>query len=249
MHINIPVLLFAALIGVREAGRRDVPPPTIEWGESVNGLSLGLFLTKTEFNLGEPIEITVFIKNDSEEVLHLPGYPAPWYFTIIAMDKDRKLLPQRTPPSAGGGSSTPVQPGKTKAYTLDLNEFLVITNADQFLITVKRFFRDKTGDQSALSRNVSVTVRSKSGKIPEHATAEYSAAPPVRSSMAQNPSTNDSMDSHELPDTNGFTVVQSPSSDFRRFTIGKKFGAGFVIGLLALILAILWRAARRKPEA
>jgi hypothetical protein len=257
MQIGIPLLFFAALIGVREAARRDVAPSTVEWGEPVNGVSVGFFLTNTEFRVGEPIEITVFIKNDSEEVLRLPSHPAPWHFAIIATGKDRKPLSRRPPPSTDGGSSNPVQPGKTKAYNLDLNEFLVITNADDLVITAKRFFRDKTGDQSALSGNAVITVRGKSAdpsgearsSVEQHSAAKTPVQKPnpVTDAPPQSSTENDSVSRSKSPAANAMPLTAATEGP--GFTPAQKVGIGILAALLALTLVIIWRVTGRKPQA
>lgn len=261
----VALVFVAALLGPRERALRDVAPPSVEWGEPVNGVSVGLYFTKSEFRLGEPMEFTAFIKNESEEVLWVPNQPQTWYFDISATGKDRKPLANRSRASSGVVSTFPVQPGKTKAFDLDLNKFLVITNADEIVIAATHFFRDKTGDHSALSRNAVIRVL-------EGRTDASNTSSPASSSISQDSPTADLpnvipegtgnrsgrfLKANSAAVGNSSSVSRpsktspplanaSPVSGSGGFPRAQKLGISVAAALLLLLLAILWRASRRK---
>lgn len=46
----------------------------IAWGEQVNGLRLGLTLNRSDFQKGEIVEFTAYLKNDGKASTNIPGF-------------------------------------------------------------------------------------------------------------------------------------------------------------------------------
>ncbi len=213
----------------------------IAWGEPVNGISVGIIFSNATFRAHEPVEATVLVRNDSSEVLFLPTYPPTWYFDIMATSPTGLRFPRLPTVGSTTGARAQLQPGAMKAFNLNLQDFVAITNAEQLVITAIRHFKDGTGEHSAKSGSVGITVSSAESAPPTSKSVQEgipangaNGEQAARTRMvAKSPASSSS------PGNNSSSLAnRTPDASAKR--------AGLGASLLVLLLAVFWRAARRK---
>jgi hypothetical protein len=133
------------------------------WGEPVNGISIGIFFSKTEFARDEPVNAIVLVKNNSAETLQALNVPLRHRFEVIATGQDRAALTQQPRPSLTGvsGGMLSVQTNQMVAYRLNLRDFLVITQPNELVVTAVYGFKDKSGHHQGISGNAIIRLTGK----------------------------------------------------------------------------------------
>jgi hypothetical protein len=251
----IPILLGISILLNRAA------EPQIEWGRAIEGFSIGLALSNSIYTVNEPMLVTMYIRNETTENKSLPVSTVDVFWSFAGTDASGH--PLRAKPfetEISGIASILLSPGAVDSVTVNLRDFLAITNSGDFLINAKRIIDRKI---IGLSGNAMVRVFA-NDSLSENLTS----VPPNSSSakvanLGLRRTTNHSFDSLQHhseapslpPSSKSMAGVApplggtQPISDSHAFSSGQKIGAGIVAGLLAALFAILWRAARRKPEA
>ncbi len=244
------------------------------WGEPVKGITLGLGAPKKQQGLNSAISVTAVVRNDSQEMLRLLNSPVEEVFQMFGSGADRRpvSLKPHEPVGSFGGTYL-LQPGTSVAYELFVHDFLVITNTGEFVFTAKRLFADKIGAQEAVSGNVAVKIvpngstESNDNEVVGHLTTVPYARSPFGGHIHGNTgavitaaanagsiqagiertaprAASSLMARTELP----IQVSAVPRPETAALSRTQKLGNGIIITLVALLLAILWRASRRAGD-
>jgi hypothetical protein len=221
------------------------------WGDSVGGFSVGIVVSNSVYPLDAPVPVTVHVRNDSTTPNHIAVQPLEYFLSFIATDEARRQLrPKPVPADISGISGFPLPPGAIHSETVDLRNYLFLTNAGKIVLTVKWLVERTT---FAFSGNAVMEIAGSPKETTE-------AGNPINST-AKNPFTTAALAEPMAPTAAGnVSVVSKPGtarplahtttiSNAHSFSSAQKVSAVIIVGLLAVLLAILWRAARRKPEA
>jgi hypothetical protein len=229
-----------------------IEQPTL-WGQAVNGFSVGLSVSNTVSSFGQPLFATVSVRNDSDAQQWLTITPFEVLTSFIATDENRRQVEVKRrdveSPSAPGSRSLPLSPGGVWSDTVNLHDFLILTNSGDFVVTAKRSIRPNS---FGLSENVLLRLTGESSSTGKTSTILTSAATSHVAFSNFNTgavSARGRSSSPNPPGANAAPAVQhEPVAPASSFTLAQKMGTGIVAGLAALILLILWHAARRKPQ-
>ncbi len=99
---------------------KDVPKPAIAWSEAQNGLQLGLSVSKARFAPGEPIPMTIWLRNTGRKPLAFPAGER-WHVSFAPSIWSAALAPEgegrRWPVSEG----ITLKPGEEKSFPMTID--------------------------------------------------------------------------------------------------------------------------------
>ncbi len=252
------VMFLVAGIGIASALAQELQ---IHWGDTVNNFSVGLSVSNSTYALEKPILVTVHLRNDAQVARTTPAIPPRYLLSFVAADTlGNQVEPKKMDEYDGSVTSWELGPGQMRTETVDLRDFLFLTNDGTFAITARRLLGwpnfGISGNAVIEVGTTNATPRGMSNRSPT------SSVPIARPTVATAKTTNRNsaslnvnaavVASPAVVSTAGAALPlasNSPVNDRRPFSSGQKIGAGIIAGLLAVLLAILWRASRRKPGA
>ncbi|HEY0550156.1 MAG TPA: hypothetical protein VGF13_11195 [Verrucomicrobiae bacterium] len=251
---------------------------TWNWGTVSEGIVMGTRFTKITYAAEEPIELQILVRNVSEQATHFAGGLAPTDdFKIAVSDGENRLVPELRDlvPSTGsdfqrrlnktimraGSKPFPLPPETQHIYLIRLDELFDLDRSGRYFVTATHgvpkldgsgYGEVRSGVATAdFSRNTKQTF-SKSPTNLNHGVPRVQNEPQDNSS-ARNASSTSSNPLSASEGTNARlpnpTTTASSTSATKFFPPTRPVGIGILVVLLAPVLFILWRAARRKPEA
>jgi hypothetical protein len=216
------------------------------WGNSENGFSVGLAFSNTAYHLDKPIPVTVFVRNESAAVLSLPIAPLPFFWSFSATD-DHRAMVKAKPQSDGDGSviSTMLSPNAVETATLDLRDYLYITNSGRYVITAKRLLG---WPNFAFSGGAIIDILSD-----DQLNVSDQKAPAAPNALT-------AVDVHNLPNgTTSFGEQETLHLPISTARDGHGSGTdrdspksrtriviGIIAGLVVFVLSVVWRARMRE---
>ncbi len=257
-------VLFLIALVVRLA-KVQAQESQIYWGESIEGFSVGLSVASSKYNLEKPILVDVYLRNDTKADRPTIAIPARYLISVVATDNARRPVPPKPEFGYDGSLSLrDLHPGQVKKETVDLRDYLYLTNSGTFAVTVKRLLAWPTFalSGSAMLELASTNAAGAANPV-RNSAATAQTVRPVQNSTADNTSAtkhtpardNSSTTEGSSANSKPKDAAASPSAavasslaETKSFTPTQKVGTGIIAALVALLLAILWRAARRKPE-
>jgi len=76
-----PVAKVASPVSAPVASKKPAATTQVAWGEAVNGLRAGLSAKRPNFVYGDPIPLTLHLRNDGKERQEVPGYKFLWWYS------------------------------------------------------------------------------------------------------------------------------------------------------------------------
>jgi hypothetical protein len=248
MRTVLFLIAFVALTKVR------AQEPQIYWGESLDGFSVGLAVPHSPYTFEQPILVDVYLRNDTEAARPTIAIPARYLVSFTATDDARRPVPPK-PEFGYDGSVTSKElgAGQMQKETIDLHDYLYLTNSGSFAVTMKRLLSSPNFALSGnamlelVSTNAANTVSPVRNSGPNH----NSTVPVKQDSAATNASSKDVSTTSKSSDAVATALppvsVVSPLAETKSFTSTQKIGMGILVVLAFGLLAILWRALCRKP--
>jgi hypothetical protein len=230
-----------------------------QWGERGPQMSLAIQFSNTVFRLGDPIKITVYVRNESKQPVHL--FYSPWRFDFIAVNEAGHAVTRRSVDGSAGISDrgTFLSPSEIFKYRYDLSQLLYMTNTGRFTVTAGR----KDGGTYFYSKPVTIEVLPAESVIATNADVSPKVPPTITSSVSAGSSNAVPLSpppapfaAEAKPQLSTKTHAPSVSSsaagvphDDSESNFAKKVGVGLLVLLATVAGFILWRASRRKSEA
>lgn len=254
---NFFVVAFLSATVVIEAAL-----PEVFWGEATEAFELGLSFEKVEFRHGEPIIATVIIRNFSGRDRLIPAFVQPDlnYEFIITRDRGEgipKVEQMRMGSYLGG---IPIGANVSETNQIRLDQKFDFARPGTYVVTASRQVApsSREGEITLASEKISLRSGNALIRITEVAGSDsvHNASIPPSAPRVQNSANaqikNLPRESATTPKVNSSSETPlppagtSPSILLARFTSVQKIGGGIIACLIVLLLAILWRASRRK---
>lgn len=247
--------LLILLIATAAAQTQDLH---VYWGESVDGLSLGLAVSNAPYALDKPVLVHVHLRNDTRVDKQLLVGPLPrTIFSFVATDSSRKFVEAKPVEGYDGSvAGRLLSPGQIKTEIVDLRDYLYLTNGN-FVLTAKRLLYWPT---HALSGNAIIEVVSTNQSTPATIVTQHSVTSMTllakTNAADENNSTIASAMSRSAPLPSAVmsgstervlkSVPESQTTNQGKMTRFEKTATGTIIVLLALVLFIFLRAKGRR---
>jgi hypothetical protein len=227
------------------------------WGEEVDGVQLGLSIQQTDFPAGKPIDVLILLKNGSDQLRRLPTlFPAAmnYKFSIMAEGNESLSPLSKGPQPFSGVSGLPLPPRSELTNEVNLASLFDLSRPGSYRVSVSRSLQSTSGEVQIYSGSATIQVVKDNGEIPNVSTSTIPNVAMPRAAnrnfdLRRNGSTagRNSANASQSVDEVARPLANAPSiSNTHSFSFGRKTGVGIIAGLLAVLLAILWRAARRK---
>ncbi len=252
------------IFGVFAASVRGADVPTV-WGEPASGFQLGIRLSKPTMELTNLLSVEAILRNTAPTARSITTPHSIENFRLIATDSNNFNVLTRDPleghgsVSLGPGAIT-MEAGEERKVPLDIGMFLQWKHAGPYLLTAVEEIHDLNGLQIVLkSGNAALHLVANDGDMNKVAPGP-SKAQVIQESEGNRVSSGTSkqakgpfaLQSPAPPKSNSEVALPlasaPPMSANNSLRPGFKWGMGIIASLLALVLAILWRAVRRKPE-
>jgi hypothetical protein len=261
---GIAAILFATVIFESRSEE-------LVWGVDGEGFQLAIAFEKTTFQKGEPIFATVVVKNASRGVRYLIGSlpPSPhreYSFTVIR--DGSQLLSAISPlPTMSRGQQTRMEADMIVTNRFQIDSLFDLSEPGNYVITATLAIAPVSISQNPYPL-MAATNRIQSGSAIISVAADVGQTASDRSPFmisnvevvgttgrSSNSLNNYSGNGTSSPDiSKSTTMVATPLASAPPFSetgppsSGQRAGIAVIVGLSGLLLAILWRAARRKPE-
>ena len=161
-------LLFAVLSSINilgDVGQKNKPVDPKEWGQSLNGFQLAVFVTKETFETNEPVSVVLVISNITDHAFSIGKADANICYKFTVLDIAGKQVPMT---SFGEHSQRFIEGSWVVPFTLKGHE----TDKSQFELS-KFYDVSKPGKYSLfVSRRVPVFSTEATGAEPKQ-TAHY----------------------------------------------------------------------------
>lgn len=246
--------------------RQAEDDPEGNWGDVINGSQLSVRLDKEQYAFGETLVAHIIIRNLGSEVLAYP-FSFPDLETQISIIDDRyqsvsRLKPPSERPQVVSGGAMQIRPGWQRKYDFRIDTLYKFSTPGTYSINVSRpVYGPNSTRVMVASRNVLVKIMAegdsttnspnstpaqRGSKSPHNGEGIVNShtAPQRQSATAVPPASTGIMANASLPSNTG-----ASSGEAEHFLAKNKIGIMGVIVLVTLLLTILWRAARRKPNA
>jgi hypothetical protein len=246
--------------------RIELPPVEsleIAWGEAVNGIALGLYISNRTFGVEEPLIVGVYLRNESSGMRDLSeAEPLKWVLSFLATDEHRQLLPNRLSEGRNFGSfyGGSFPSGASKRYKVNLRDYLLTSNAHQIVVTAKW----KGEDGELISGNVIASLahnssaRVQESDLPQTRLAAFSEKLDHidynggllfltnRSSKFNAPENSPRGVCVAVPEGENKPTSFARIPETGKFGWVQKVGVGICGGLVFLLVAICCRASMRE---
>ncbi len=235
------------------------------WGEDREGFQIGILFEKVDFQKGEPIKATLILRNLTATTGLPIRFNPPEAAYRFSVTRDSAIPVVNTSPrrySLAGYLTMAPDSFETNEVRLDLN--LNFSEVGTYSIAATRFVPPQSKSEPApLSEHIE--ARSGTAVINVQESLGHTITTPVLTTPNASGGTGTRLDylrnnSTAVGGAPSVTVsksnvepapaiaIASSISDGQSFTSVQRTSVGIIAGLLALLLAILWRAARRKRE-
>jgi hypothetical protein len=264
---------FETALTAKESRPADRDPEG-NWGEANNGAQLSVRFDRTVFHLGEPVLANVFLRNITNRPLSrgIPrgtGFDSALCRFIVTGPGDKPTTRVEQPSFRGFSGSVrnaTLYPKAQWKSPVCLNDIFKMDEPGTYLVTGLAGAEDPTVEirsRRVLIQIVAEQLAEKSEEviaeqfhglasftnsakaespapITGHPVSKGSSQPSARTSLS--PAVSSASNPVSTPPLASVTQTTVAT----HFTPAKKFGAGIITAMLAVLLAILWRAARRK---
>lgn len=228
--------------------------PQIFWGVPLNGFSIGLSVSNSPYDLTKPVLVTLYVRNDAPAGQTLPIAAPYCFYSFVGIDNSGNPLPaNRTGEGCDGSvAGLDLGPGGMRSETVDLRDYLHLTNNGTFVITAKRLigwpnfaFSGNTTIE-VVSTNAPDAVLSMQNRIANGNPAVVGTSAGIIQHTVPSPVPVHSPDSVKLAVASSSTPLTTTEPiAVRQFTTAQKLGSGIATALLALLLVIIFRANAR----
>jgi hypothetical protein len=178
-----------------------------------------------------------------------------WFFEFEVMDQDKIVLPKKEHSNISSGVATvPLFKGQQQSFDLDVREFVTITNASTLSVKVRRAFHIGTEKfvvgSEACALWVGGGAPAQANRTEKSGSAESTFRPSAKTPATMIQTSNGTQTYSAISNSIGATprALAGPvtATDVDNSSSSKKVALGAVAGSVAVVLTILWRAARRK---
>ncbi len=247
--MKLSLLLFTVAVSLPIEARN------IYWGESIHGVSMGLVFSNQAAALNQPIMATVIVRAETEDV-RIQVHPRELFFDFDALDENGSALPKRSRSHMFSGVATRLlSKGQQEVADFDLRDVFFITNSASLSVMARRSFFvgaekfiAESGKSSVLIGNSNEFQRIRPS--PSDFSASQQAPITRRSFGTQRAELRERSAARASESTLSISnMTGGPSNTLSTFNPVRKIGTGILAVLALVLLAILWRASRRKPEA
>jgi hypothetical protein len=250
--------------------------PEGNWGEASNGAQLSVRFDRTVFRLGEPVLANVFLRNVTNTPLShgIPrgtGFDSSLCRLIVTGPGDQPTARVEQPSFRGFSGSVrnaALYPKAQWKSPVCLNNIFKMDEPGTYFVTgltgagnPAAEIRTRTvaievvaNDSTASPTDAAGTLRNGFNKPITHIRADDntttvpgSISQPTSVSASSSRIASSALDISNEPASAALTVATA-STTSNTHALSPQTCIGIIAGLLALVLVILWRAARRKPE-
>jgi hypothetical protein len=241
--------------------------PEGNWSAPINGVQLSIRFEKTVFRLGEPIMTHVIFRNIGDVPLKRTfasgkGFVSKLCGFIVTRD-DREPVERTGEQHLTSVKERTLYPKAQWKSPVILNEMFKMDTPGSYHITGMTGVGKPPEEIRTATVLVQVVADASLSKDPAVVTPNSPPALPAIPNVVTPRTVDQSFDSirSEAGATRSSSLVSKPAAgatplasvpptkDLHSFSSLQKAGMVLLAGLLAVLLAILWRAARRKPEA
>lgn len=249
------------------------PSQELFWGNDQEGFQLGLYIEKTSVQTGEPIVATVVARNTSDVARRLPIllFPNTPYHFIVTRDRAEIVrLPEN--PKLGKFVNESIGPNVSVTNQVRLDSQFDLTKPGTYVVTALRSIPPASvsdreyppiTDMFNLSSGNAIIRIVENTNIVASNGSPTSAQSPIPNSTTENPASRSGRPSakprhfavpgNKAAASGSSTSVSkasplaeaSPLVNTGGVTRSQKIAMGIIAALLAMLLAILWRASRR----
>jgi len=265
------VLLLSGTASLR-GNEPVISPPIVYWGDPVEGLQLGLYFDKVTYSDDEEIFAYLIITNVSHQAHELRGnwagiLPAV-RFIVTGPDRLPPPLKSRFPDRAFGASTNMLAPHEARTSSYRLRWIFDIVDRGDYVVTAEMKLRRSDRPIQIMSENAMVWIaggspiyrlakeevlrkreeQQRSSTVfkqqfpPEQAERLHARRSSGEARMSGSQSATGSTSPSIIVPMPGVT----PIAGGHPLSATQKIAIGIIAALLALLLAILWRASRRK---
>jgi len=150
--IAAPMCLAFAAAAVGAVSADLKPWSSRQSGPAKNGLALAAYTESPRVDLGQPIQLTIEIRNVSSHDVYIMGGDAGINYSFGVVDTSSgKMLPQLEVPRGGGGIyglNMRVGPRQAWFLTFRLDDYVPIEKPGTYLVTVSMRDVRRSEDQS-----------------------------------------------------------------------------------------------------
>jgi hypothetical protein len=224
----------------------------IHWGQRVNDFSVGLSVSNATFAMDQPILVEVHLRNDASVPRSIAVIPQRYLLSFVATDAARKLVePQKVDGYDGSVAGLDLSPGQIRTEAVDLRNYLHLTKSGKYVVTAKWLV---TYEIIPNSDNVVIDVLNGTNQPGEQVLAVPNAGTTLVPQVAPGgtpPEAFSNPAANAVSSTDSKSASEAGASAAQRTqpVIVGRFWTGVLFVLVGLLAVILWRAARRKPQA
>jgi hypothetical protein len=253
------IVLNCITLGCIFLGTVECHPQQLYWGSSAEGFELAVGMAKDSLEQGSPVEAIVVLRNTGDSVRYFLSNwrweEGDFGFTIVR-DREEQVERRSFGPSLGGFVPKELPPHSAITNKVRLDSLYDLTKPGTYVVTASRGVPPVS---EATNRSAFGISRVESGNVLFRITSTNTSPASATSSTLRQGVVGNSVELDSSRSKTNAEVLKTSAAEIapqtrkvvsqNPFLNRRKLGAGVAALLVVMLLAILWRASRRKPNA